>query len=258
MFSRCAHWAYGGNIFGTFWTTILNVMSGNMLGKWQSNISNVPRMYLVVKGWVNWTSVFNVFIMYSLVSIGPRPQCDGGEGQKQSDSGGVGNRPIYVYRGSEHAQNQTEKRLNDRNNKTWSSVIGGRMEHYLGVKAVAKRRKNDRIVGNMNRKCRNSNRNSTKNQDIVRNIKWCRKSVWRSEIGWKHLWGDAGVYPARCQLQRQENWDRSANEWMPSIGLWRGTWWGPGTSMQVWLEAVARSGSDTGYISVFLGTINPT
>jgi len=35
---------------GTFWTTILNVMSDNMLGKWQSNISNVPRMYLVEKG----------------------------------------------------------------------------------------------------------------------------------------------------------------------------------------------------------------
>jgi len=50
-------------------------MSGNMLGKWQSNILNVPRMYLVVKGWVNWTSVFNVFTMYSLVSIGPCPQC---------------------------------------------------------------------------------------------------------------------------------------------------------------------------------------
>jgi len=48
MFSRCAHWAYGENIFGTFWTTILNVMSDNMWGKWQSNISNVPRMYLVV------------------------------------------------------------------------------------------------------------------------------------------------------------------------------------------------------------------
>jgi len=80
---------------------------------------------------------------------------DGGEGQKQSDSGAIGNRPIYVYRGSGHAQNQTEKSLNDGNNKTRSSVIGGRMKQYLGFEAAAKRRKNDGIVGNMNGKCRN-------------------------------------------------------------------------------------------------------
>jgi len=48
---------------------------------------------------------------------------DEGEGQKQSDSGGVRNRPIYVYRGSKHARNQTEKSPSDRNNNTRSSMI---------------------------------------------------------------------------------------------------------------------------------------
>jgi len=39
-------WKYFGNISDN----ILNVMSDNMLDKWQDYISNVPRMYLVVKG----------------------------------------------------------------------------------------------------------------------------------------------------------------------------------------------------------------
>jgi len=134
---------------------------------------------------------------------------DGGEGQEQSDSGAIGNRHIYVYRGSEHVRNQPEKSPNNGNNKTRSSMIGRRMEQYLCCEAAAKRRKNDRIIGNMNGKCRDTNGNSTKHRDIVRNIKRCRKSVGSSEIDRKRLQGDAGVYPTRSQSQRCENRSRS-------------------------------------------------
>jgi len=54
------------------------------------------------------------------------------------------------------------------------------MEQYLYCEAAAKRRKNDRIIGNMNGKCRDTNGNSTRRRDIVRNIK---QHLGRSETG---------------------------------------------------------------------------
>ena len=116
---------------------------------------------------------------------------------------------LYTSTGVRNMLRTKRRKVRTGNNKTRSSVIGWRMQHYLGFKAAVTHRKNDTLVRNMNGRCRNSNGNSTKHWNIVRNIEQHWKSVGRSEISRKCLWGDAGVYPARCQLQCQENQGRS-------------------------------------------------
>ena len=74
VFLKCGQRPHVGQMRRLHFKCNWNVIGGNMLGKWHDYILNVPKMWLVVTLWGNCSRELNVLNMWSLISIGPRPQ----------------------------------------------------------------------------------------------------------------------------------------------------------------------------------------